>query len=130
MNVSELIEAIGKTKSEANKMYKTYKDLSEKEAVLKSELQIKLTEMGLKSAKGEKYSASISPRPNIKITNEQSAIDWLNNEPSLETDQFIGLKTTEFKKLALYRLSEKGGGEVVPGTELVMSESVSVKENK
>lgn len=130
MNVSELIEAIGETKSEANKLYKAYKELSEKEAGLKSELQIKLTEMGLKSAKGEKYSASLSKRPNIKITHEQSAIDWLNNEPNLETDQFIGLKTTEFKKLALYRLSEKGGGEIVPGTELVMSESLSIKENK
>ncbi len=130
MNISQLIEAIGETKSEANKLYKAYKELSDKEVAYKSELQIKLTEMGLKSAKGDKYSASIAQRSNIQITHEQSAIDWLNNEPNIETDQFIGLKTTEFKKLALYRLSEKGGGEIIPGTEMVMSESLSVKANK
>ncbi len=130
MDISELIESIGKTKREANNLYKAYKELSEKEVALKSDLHIKLTEMGLKSAKGSKYSASISQRPNIHITHEQSAIDWLKNEPNIETDQFIGLKTTEFKKLALYRLSEKGGGEIIPGTEMVMSESLSIKENK
>lgn len=129
MNVSELIELIGHTKSEASKLYKSYKELSDKETEFKSELQVKLTDMGLKSAKADKYSVSIAQRPSIQITNEQSAIDWLRGEPNLETDQFIGLKATEFKKLALYRLSEKGGGEIIPGTELVMSESISIKEN-
>lgn len=130
MNISELIESIGETKSEANKLYKIYKELLEKEDALKSELQIKLSEMGLKSAKGDRYSASIALRPNIQITHEQSAINWLKEEPNLETDQYIGLKTVEFKKLALHRLSEKGGGEIIPGTELVIRESVSIKENK
>ena len=126
--VSELIGHIGQNKKRQAEAYREYKDLKEIEEVWKNELMRKLQEVGLKSAKGEKYSASISSRTDIVVTHEQSVLDWIKETPNIEADAYIGLKKTEFKTLAKTLL--KDTGEVVPGTELTTIESITVKENK
>lgn len=128
MSVSALIEAIGELKSAQSETYKAYKEMQKTEAELKTQLMEELHAIGLKSAKGEKYSASISKKLDIAVTHEQSVIDWLENTPNVESDAYIGLKVTSFKPLALKVLKETG--EIIPGTETVTKESLSVKENK
>lgn len=128
MTISEILEKLGDNKKQANDLYKQYKELKEDEESLKTELSEMLDMMGLKSAKGEHYTASISDKPDIQITHEQSVINWLNETPNVEADAYIGLKKTEFKGLALQILKETG--EIVPGTELLTKEVLSIRSNK
>lgn len=128
MTISELIEQLGINKNLANETYTAYKKLKEAEEVLKAELYAKLTETGLKSAKGGKYTASITEKPSIVINHEQSILDWLKESPNVEADAYIGLKATPFKSLAMQVLKETG--EIVPGTELQTTESLSIRANK
>lgn len=128
MSVSALIEAIGELKSASNETYKAYKEMKNTEEELKAQLAEELHMVGLKSAKGEKYSASISSRLDITVTHEHSVIEWLENTPDVESDAYIGLKLTNFKTLAMKVL--KDTGEIIPGTETVSKESITIKENK
>lgn len=128
MGIAELIEHIGKHKQQAASMYKQYKELKDEEEMLKQELMARLQEVGLKSAKGERFSASMTSRPDVVVQHEQSIINWLKESPNVEEDAYIGLKVTPFKALARQVLKETG--EVIPGTDLVTIESISVKENK
>lgn len=128
MTTKDLLEELGSVKKQANKLYKEYKNLLVIEAGLKQELILNLQEIGLKSIKGEKYSASISSRPNITVQSETAVIEWLKEAPNIEADAYIGLKVTPLKGLALQILKETG--EVVPGTEYSSTESLTIKENK
>jgi hypothetical protein len=126
--IADLLSKLGDVKTEANGHYKRFKELKESEDSLKAELLIVLQETGLKSAKGEKYSVSMAQKTDFVINHEQSVIDWLKDSPEVESDAYIGLKLTPFKTLAKEIL--KTTGEVVPGTDLVTSEYLTVKENK
>lgn len=128
ISISELIEQLGLNKTLANETYVAYKKLKEAEEDLKAMLFHKLQETGLKSAKGDKYTASISEKPSIVINHEQSILDWLKESPNVEADAYIGLKATPFKSLAMQVLKETG--EVIPGTELQTVESLSIRTNK
>ncbi len=127
MTISELIEEIGQTKDLSNKTYSLYKAYKDKEDLLKEELSAKLEEAGLKSAKGKDYSASITSKSEVVITNEQDVIEWLRNEPDIEVDQYIGLKLIPLKGLVNYRLKEHG--EIVPGSDRVIKDSLAIKRN-
>lgn len=128
MSVSTLIESLGVNKKRQAEAYKAYKDLKEIEEIWKAELAVELEKLGAKSFKGKKYSAITTSRSDTIVTNEQSVIDWINNEPNIETDQYIGLKLANFKPLANQVLKETG--EIIPGTDRVIKESLSIKENK
>lgn len=128
MDISGLIAHLGLNKKLQAEAYKSYKQLKEAEEGLKLELTNKLQEAGLKSAKGEKYSAIITARSDIVITHEQSVIDWLKESPNIEEDAYMGLRLANFKVLANQVLKQTG--EVIPGTDRVTKESLSIKENK
>lgn len=127
LSLSELLAALGEARQAASSAYEGYKELKGIEDQLRYELEITLKETGLKSAKGEDFSASISETPRVVVVNEQSVIDWLQNTPDVEGDRYVGLKTTEFSTFAKARL--KGTGEVIPGTEVRVAESLSIKAN-
>lgn len=127
MTVSEMVTALGELSSASKDLYKQYKEVREKEDILRTELVIKLKESGLMSAKTDSYTASLAKKPSITVTHEKEVLTWLKKS-KLETDQYIGLKTTNFKVLAMSML--KGTGEIVPGTEIVEVESLSVRSNK
>lgn len=126
--ISELIEKLGKAKDAANAVYVDYKKLKTAEEDLKAQLFSQLSETGLKSAKGELYAVSIASKPTVVIQHEQSVIEWLQETPDVETDQYIGLKKREFESLAKAML--KNTGEMIPGTAIEVRESLSVKANK
>lgn len=128
MDIANLISSLGELKKAQAEAYKTYKGMKEAEDSLKAQLIEQLQVVGLKSAKGDKYSVSISSRSDVVVTHEQSVIEWLKTSPDVETDAYIGLKMTPFKVLAKQVL--KDTGEIVPGTNLKTIESISVKENK
>lgn len=126
--VSELVTKLGAMSTESRALYKRYKELKEVEDVLRFELTQALHETGLLTAKTPEFTASIAKRPSVMVVHEQSVLDWLRETPDIETDQYIGLKTTNFKTLAMSLL--KGTGEIIPGTELVETESITIKANK
>lgn len=128
MRISELIEAIGVNKKRQAEAYKNYKELKEIEDIWKQELQAELEKAGLKSAKGDKYLATLSERSDIVVTHEPSVIEWLKESPNVEEDAYIGLKLVNFKQLANQVLKETG--EIIPGTDRIIKESLSIKENK
>jgi len=128
MSLSELVAALGNAREASSNAYERYKELKGLEDQLRYELENKLRSDGLKSAKGVDFTASISEKPTIVIRNEATIIEWLKHTPDVESDQYIGLKATEFKSLALSML--KGSGEIVPGAEVEVKESLSIRSNK
>lgn len=126
--LSELVDQLGELKREANAHYSAYKDMQVHIAELSGLLQAKLELVGLRSAKSAKYGASISQRTNVVVTSEVAVKEWLLNEPNIEHDFYIGLKLTPFKQLANQVLKETG--EVIPGTEREIKETITIKANK
>jgi hypothetical protein len=125
MDLNKRITDLGKLTDKSRKLYKEYKELKESEDNHRSALLEEMRIVGLRSAKTDKYTVSVTPRPNIQIQHEQSVIDWIKNTPDVEDDQYIGLKKTEFKPLAMALLKETG--EIIPGTELVTTESITIR---
>lgn len=126
--MEELIDKLKKCMELKQAAYESYTDATQLEAIARQELKEYMQSTGLLSAKTKDLTASIVSKPTIDIKHEQSALEWLKNEPNIEADEFIGLKVTPFKKLALHRLSEKGGGEIIPGTEMIMQESLAIRK--
>jgi pantothenate kinase type III len=127
MNVSELIEEIGFKRNLLNQMYSQYKEEMVKLAELKQQLKIMLDESGLRSAKSTNFGVSIVSKPNILIQSEQSIKEWLENTPNIESDAYIGLKLTPFKSFATDWY--KKTGEIITGTDIETSESISIRNN-
>lgn len=127
MSLSELVAALGEARAASTGRYEAYKESKGIEDQLRYELELKLKETGLKSVKGADYNAVITETPRIVVKHEQSVIDWLRNTPDVEPDRYIGLKTTEFQSLAKSML--KGTGEVIPGTEVEVRESLAIRSN-
>lgn len=128
MNVAELLEELGEVKFIANEFYKGYKEFKYKEDELKIELMLKLKDSGLKSAKGQAFTASITETPTVVIKHEQDVLEWLRNTPNVEADFYIGVKKPEFNTLAKQMLKETG--EVANGTEVEVRESLAIRKNK
>lgn len=127
MSLSELVAALGKARKASNNAYEAYKEQKAIEDQLRYELEAKLHTDGLKSAKGADFTASLVEKPTVVIKHEPSVIEWLKTAPNVEADRYIGLKTTEFKSLAQAML--KGTGELVPGTEVEVKESLAIRSN-
>ena len=123
--MEDLLKKLKQASDLSSKAYSAYKEAKEIEDKLRQDVREQMLSTGLLSAKTKDLTASIVNKPTIEIKHEQSAVEWLKNEPNLETDQFIGLKATEFKKFALHRLKETG--EEIPGTIIIMNQSLSIR---
>lgn len=128
MTIPEIMTELGRLRSEAESAYEDYRIKKMELDSLKTQLTEELKAIGLKSAKSEKYTASIVQKPTIIVTHEESVIDWLENNPDIEPDLYIGLKKSSFDPLAKNWFSKTG--EVIPGTETQVSEYLSIKQNK
>lgn len=128
MSVSELVDELGTLSRKGKDLYKEYKAIKEQEDVLRQQLSDELKATGLKSAKTSRFIASMAQRTDIIINHEQSVLEWLREEPNVEEDFYIGLKLTPFKTLAREVL--KKTGEVIPGTETTINESLTIKGTK
>lgn len=126
-HLSDLVAALGDARAKASAAYDTYKTLKAIEDDIRESLYAELQSSGLRSAKGDDFTASIAQKPTVVIKDEQAAMDWLKEAPDVETDVYIGLKATEFQSLAKSVL--KGTGEIIPGTEIQIRESLAIKSN-
>lgn len=127
-DLTETLTNLGVARKIAAETYKQYKAEKEVEDALRDQLMAALKEVGLKSAKNDKFIVSISKTPRVVITNEQAAMDWLKNTPDVESDFYIGIKKTEFSTLAKAML--KDTGELADGTEVQITETLSIRSNK
>lgn len=125
--LSELIKSLGEARNAARNTYERYKELKGIEDQIRYQLELELKVSGLKTAKGHDFTASIVERPTVVVRNETEVMEWLREAPEVEADQYIGLKKTEFNTLANSVL--KGTGEVIPGTEIEVRESLAIKAN-
>lgn len=128
MKVSDLLKKLGENKQASSELYKSYKELKEQEEQLKYDLIVMLRDSGLKSAKGEAFTASIMETPSVVIKDESAVLEWLRNTPDVETDFYIGVKKPEFNTLAKQMLKETG--ELAHGTELEVRETLAIRANK
>jgi len=126
--MKKLMEELGKLRLETESAYETYRIKKMELDSLKTQLIEELEKIGLKSAKTDKITASIVQKPSIMVTHEESVIDWLQNNPDIEPDLYIGLKKSSFDPLAKQWFAKTG--EVIPGTETQVSEYLSIKTNK
>jgi hypothetical protein len=127
MKVTELLNELGKIRSEANELYSSYKELKEQETKLRADLVGVLSDLGLKQAKNDDYIASISLVPKVVIKDELSVMEWIYKNLPDQQEQYIGVKRTEFGLMAKAML--KDIGELVPGTDVESTESLIVKAN-
>jgi hypothetical protein len=126
MSVSELINEIGVKKRMSNDLYAQYKDYKDEETTLKNVLGDKLHTLGLRSAKGLDYTASIAESPTLIIQDEAKVIAWIKDKLPGEADYYIGIKKTEFNSLAKTVAKED---KTIDGTELVVNQSLSIRKN-
>ena len=122
--MEDLLKQLNGASNLSKKAYLAYKEAKEIEDRLREDVREIMLSTGLLTAKTKDLTASIVYKPTIEIKHEQSALEWVRNEPNLEQDQFIGLKP-EFKKFALHRLKETG--EIIPGTQAIMNQSLSIR---
>jgi|FreactcultureFD7_1027221.scaffolds.fasta_scaffold00292_12 chromosome segregation ATPase len=127
MKVTELLNELGKIRSEANQLYSSYKELKDQENRLRADLVGVLDDLGLKQAKNEDYIASISLVPKVVIKDELSAMEWIYKNLPEQQEQYIGIKRTEFGLMAKVML--KDIGELIPGTDVETTESLIIKAN-
>lgn len=125
--VAELLRELGDVKQKANTLYAEYKGLKAIEDEMKQELFAALNDSGLKSIKGKDYTASITEKPTVVIKDEAALIEWLQHEPDIEADFYIGVKKDAFGTLANQMLKESG--ELANGTDVVMRESLAIRSN-
>lgn len=122
--LEDLTEAIHNTRI-ANDKYKIAKA---EEDQARQALKEYMQSSGLLSAKNHALTVSMVHKPVIEITHEQSVINWLRDSPDIEEDQYIGLKATPFKVMALAKM--KTTGEQIDGTEVVTQEILSVRKRE
>lgn len=127
-NLSRLITELGTARAAASGAYEHYKELKGIEDQLRYELEAELHNVGLKTAKGSDFTASLMETPRVVVKHEPSVIEWLRNKPDIEPDRYIGIKATEFQTFA--RTYLKGTGEIIPGTNVEIRESLSIRANK
>lgn len=128
MTLTELLTELGKARAAANKTYVEYKKEQEIVDVLRDELLVMLKETGLKSAKNDEFTVSISQTPRVVIVNESALIEWLKETPDIESDVYIGVKRSAFDTLAKTML--KSTGELANGTEVAVTEALNIRSNK
>jgi hypothetical protein len=126
-DINKLVNKLGELGKQSQYYYEEYKKTEEKKQELRKVLMDTLQAAGLRSAKTDTFTASMSARPSIQVSHEQSVLEWLREAPDIEADAYIGLKKAEFKSLAMTLLKQTG--EVIPGTELITNESISVRKN-
>lgn len=126
--LNRLMSRLAQARKASQNAYEAYKTAREAEDSVRHELELKLRADGLKSAKNDDYIVSIVTRPVINIYDERAAIDWLENQPDIETDLYIGLRKAAFD--GLVRTAIKSTGEIVPGTEIENNEYLTIKEVK
>lgn len=126
--LSRLLNELGEARNDSHNAYERYKELKGIEDQVRYELEAALHGIGLRSAKGENFTASIVEKPTIVVKSEVTVIEWLKESPEIESDRYIGIKAAEFKSLAESLL--KGTGEVVPGCEVEVRESLAIRANK
>lgn len=127
MNVTELIEKVGELSHNSRELYKQYKAVKDQEDAMRAELTTQLNTSGLLSAKTDRFTASIAKKQSVTVVDEKKAVEWIKSE-GLDLDYYVGLKLTPFKTMAMSKL--KDTGEVIDGTELVETESLSIREVK
>lgn len=126
--LSSLVTSLGKARERRVKAYDSYAELRDKENAVRTELYAELQAVGLRSAKGLDFNASIVETPTVVVKHEQTVLNWLRESPNIESDLYIGLRTDAFKGLAQSVL--KSTGEVIPGTALEVRETLSIRSNK
>jgi hypothetical protein len=127
-SLSDKVAELGQAIALRQNAYESYKEFKRVEDEIRYEVEIALDNAGLKSAKAKDYTASMVPKPRIIVKNEHEVMDWIKAEPDIESDQYIGLKNSQFQVLAKSIL--KGTGEYIPGTEVVIKESLAIRSNK
>jgi phage host-nuclease inhibitor protein Gam len=123
--MDELLNELSELTKQTKVYYESYQQAKMREDLKRDELKQYMLSTGILSAKTKDLTASIVSKPTIEIKHEQSVLEWLENEPNLEIDQFIGLKLTPFKKYALHKLKETG--EQINGIDVIMQDSLAIR---
>lgn len=94
----------------------------------KAELEAEMQAAEIESVKSGDVRATLALRTGIEIVHEPSVIEWLQNEPNIESDVYIGVKKSAFEPLAKVVMQKTG--EVIPGTQTKFTEYLSIRKDK
>lgn len=116
--LSVLRDTINKIKEE------TLEPLQRERDELQSSLIAQMSEEGLKSLKTDTHNFARTIKKDIRIVDEDDAIEYLKGTENYDFYVQPKLETVDFKKFAKARL--KADGEILPGTEPTESEYMSI----
>lgn len=126
-SVADILAELGNIKQLVKEMIVTINGVKSQETRLKEELMLALKESGLKSAKGDDYTASITEKPTVVIRDEKALMKWLETAPDVEAEFYIGVKKDAFRTLAQSMLDQSG--EIADGTDVEIRESLAIRSN-
>lgn len=125
MDLQTKILRLGALRDLYSEAYDKYQELKAEYDMTRFLITQEMGQQGIKSLESGPFLTVRTVKPDLKLTDEAALLNWLQEQPNLETDMYIGLKWTNFKPVAKTLL--KKDGEIPPGTELTMTESVTLK---
>lgn len=127
MKISEHLEKYTKAKHEADEAYQKYAEKRDKADALKAALWEQMQKIGVDSVKSTVGTASVRRTQGFQITDMDLVRNWLMDNGIDETP-YIKFNKTGIDSLLATAL--KKNGELVPGTQLVTTEALSIREAK
>lgn len=126
--LSVLADQLSDTITKNKLQYDVYKAGKDLEDALRQQVQEELISNKLKQVKTDSATISLNQKQTFYITNEVAVRDWLENTPDVEADAYIGVKKPALESLAKVMLKQTG--EIIPGTDMQVSEILSIRTAK
>lgn len=126
--LSDLAASLNVVITENKLQYNVYKAGKDLEDELRRQIQEELHANKLQQIKTDNTTISLTERSSLQIMNEAMVIEWLNSEPNVEADAYIGVKRANLETLAKQMLKETG--EIIPGTDTQVTETLSIRTKK
>lgn len=128
MEIKDLLAELARSKHNFAQADKIAKECKAELDAAKQMVADKLADLGLKSAKNDDLTVSMVSKPSFRVIDQEAVINWLEDEPTVDSRQYIRVDARGVEALAKEAL--KSTGELIPGGEFVSSEYLSVKESK
>ena len=126
--LEQRLQEYWQAKTLANEAYDKAKEAKAVADSIKDDILAEMHSFGTKSFGDDDFTAAVAEHVNIQIMHEPSVIDWLKHQPQIEPDLYIGLKKTAFDGLARAVMAKDG--EKIPGTELEVTEYLTIRKGK
>ena len=130
-NISDIHLMLGrlaKLEQERAEEKKILDDIDADIALLRGDILIAMVNNKLKTVKNDYATVMVKPTASVVISDQHKVMDWLKENPDYDLETYLRLDKKMVDPIIKHVLTEDG--EVVPGTEIVTAETISISRNK